>query len=186
MHITNPATEEDVVKVESWVLKGWCPTNIMLSERDRNYLCNSLSRWGISASRFTGWVSQVDQRFRVRVTVTVPTVSQPRTTMAFRSATRSAWTPPRYVALRSARPEQLAFLWHAWVYGFSDKLAYTIVIGQPGAGKTALVDVVTATTPPDQSLAVVESVSEINAPQARVRLAERFALSTDIPEIRMA
>ncbi len=70
--------------------------------------------------------------------------------------------------------------------GFSDKPAFTIVIGQSGAGKTSLVDVVTATTPPDQSLAVVESVSEINAPQARVGLAERFALSTDIPEIRMA
>jgi type IV secretory pathway ATPase VirB11/archaellum biosynthesis ATPase len=186
VHITNPAAEEDVVEAESWVLKGRYPTNIKLSERDRDYLRNSLSRRGISASRFTGWVSQVDQRFRVRVTVTVPPVSQPRTTMAFRIVSRAAWTPPRYVALRSARPEQLAFLWHAWVNGFSDKPAFIIVIGQPGTGKTTLVDVVTATTPPDQPLAVVESVSEINAPQARVRLAERFALSTDIPEIRMA
>ena len=186
VHITNPAAEEDVVEAESWVLKGRYPTNIKLSERDRDYLRNSLSRRGISASRFTGWVSQVDQRFRVRVTVTVPPISQPRTTMAFRIVSRAAWTPPRYVALRSARPEQLAFLWHAWVYGFSDKPAFIIVIGQPGTGKTTLVDVITATTPPDQPLAVVESVSEINAPQARVRLAERFALSTDIPEIRMA
>jgi type IV secretory pathway ATPase VirB11/archaellum biosynthesis ATPase len=185
-HITNPLTEEDVVEVESWVLKGRFPTNIKLSERDRDYLRNSLSRRGISASRFTGWVSQVDQRFRVRATVAVPPVSQPRTAMAFRIVSRSAWTPPRYVALRSARPEQLAFLWHTWVYGFNDKPAFIIVIGQPGTGKTTLVDVVTATTPPDQPLAVVESVSEINAPQARVRLAERFALSTDIPEIRMA
>ncbi len=185
MHITNLATEEDVVKVESWVLKGWYSTNVMLSERDREYLCNSLSRRGISASRFTGWVSQVDQRFRVRVTVTVPRSASPAP--RWRSiVTRSAWTPLRYVALRLARLEQLAFSWHAWVYGFSDKPAFTIVIGQPGAGKTTLVDVVTATTPSDQSLAVVESVSEINTPQARVRLAERFALSTDIPEIRMA
>jgi type IV secretory pathway ATPase VirB11/archaellum biosynthesis ATPase len=186
IHITNPAAEEDVVEVESWVLRGRYPTNVKLSERDRDYLRSSLSRRGISASRFTGWASQVDQRFRVRVTVTVPPVSQPRTTMAFRIVSRAALTPPRYVALRSARPEQLAFLWHSWVYGLGDKPAFIIVIGQPGTGKTTLVDVITATTPPDQPLAVVESVSEINAPQARVRLAERFALSTDIPEIRMA
>ena len=186
VHITNPAAEEDVVEVESWVFKGRYPTNVKLGERDRDYLRNSLSRRGISASRFTGWISQVDQRFRVRATVTVPPVSQPRTTMAFRIVSRAAWTPPRYVALRSARPEQLAFLWHVWINGFEGKPSFIIVIGQPGTGKTTLVDVITAATPPDQPLAVVESVSEINAPQARVRLAERFALSTDIPEIRMA
>jgi len=186
VQITSSADEEDIVEVESWIYKGRFPTNLKLSERDRDYIRSSLSRRGISASRYTGWTSQVDQRFRVRVTVAVQPISQPRTSLALRIVSRSALTPPRYVALGSARPEQLAFLWHVWVYGLDERPPVVMVIGKPGAGKTTLVDVVTATTPPDEPLAVVESVSEINAPQARVRLAERFSLSTDIPEVRMA
>jgi type IV secretory pathway ATPase VirB11/archaellum biosynthesis ATPase len=186
IHITDPQAEQDVVEVESWRFKGRYPTNLTATEQDRDYLRSSMSRRGITANKFTGWASQVDQRFRVRVTAAVPPISQPRTTMALRLVTRSPWTPPKYIALGSATPEQLGFLWHVWIEGFRGKPAFIVAIGQPGTGKTTLVDVVTATTPPDQPLAVVESVSEINAPQARVRFAERFSLSTDVPEVRMA
>jgi type IV secretory pathway ATPase VirB11/archaellum biosynthesis ATPase len=186
IHITNLQAEQDVVEVESWRFKGRYPTNLAVTEEDRNHLRSSMSRRGITANKFTGWASQVDQRFRVRVTAAVPPISQPRTTMALRLVNRYPWAPPKYIALGSATPEQLGFLWHVWTEGFRGKPAFIVAIGQPGAGKTTLVDVVTATTPPDQPLAVVESVSEINAPQAKVRFAERFSLSTDIPEVRMA
>ncbi|MEM0464959.1 MAG: ATPase, T2SS/T4P/T4SS family [Pyrobaculum sp.] len=181
LHVNAP------LSVESYKL-GSVATNIEVPEEERRrWLLKVISRWAAPVSSYMPFASQVDQRFNIRVTASTHPIS-PQTTIAFRVFGVESWTPPRYVHMGGAAPHELALLWHIWVHGMpgAGGAVPIFVIGKPGTGKTTLVDAIIATTPPNQPLAVVESVQEIKAPQARVRLVERQSFTSDIPSVRMA
>jgi len=172
-----------IVEAESYKY-GKFPTNVELDRGAKRHLVSVIGRYVAPVSAYNPYASQVDYRYRIRVTVAAPPVASDYT-MAFRLLGRATFTPPAYVAYGGATPEQMALLWDIWVRGRNGKPAPIIIIGEPGTGKTTAADVIISTTPPDKPLAVVESVQEISAPQARVRLVERHSFSVDIPEVRM-
>ncbi|MEM1568583.1 MAG: ATPase, T2SS/T4P/T4SS family [Thermofilaceae archaeon] len=165
------------VEVESYK-HGMLHTTIELTEADRQFIQERVSVRVAPLSSWNPGVSKYDRWHGIRVTAVVPDIAR-RPSFAFR-VVKTWWTPPRIVALRGATPWEVAYLGVHW-----RRNGHVLVAGEPGSGKTTLLEAVIHFTRPEDNLALVQSIPELKAPQAKYYLVERVAYGAGIRDLPM-
>ncbi len=167
----------DAVEVESYKY-GLLSTTIELSDADRQFVQERVSIRVAPLSAWNPGISKFDRWYGVRVTAVVPDIAR-RPSFAFRVVKRM-WTPPFAAAMGLAKPWELAYLGVHW-----RRNGHVLVAGEPGSGKTTLLEAVINFTKPTDNLALVQSIPELKAVQAKYYLVERVAYGAGIRDLPM-
>ena len=168
---------EDTVVVESFKY-GALNTTITLTNADREMIQDRVSIRVAPLSSWNPGISKFDRWHGVRVTAVVPDIAR-RPSFAFRVVKRW-WTPPFAVAMGLAKPWEIAYLGVHW-----RRNGHVLVAGEPGSGKTTLLEAVIHFTKTTDNLALVQSIPELKAPQAKYYLVERVAYGAGIKDLPM-
>ncbi|MEM0183506.1 MAG: ATPase, T2SS/T4P/T4SS family [Thermoproteus sp.] len=165
-----------VVVVDSYKYGNNIETNIELTPEDRRVLQERISTRVGALSNFNPFVSRYDLGHDVRVTAVAGDIT-PTPSYAFR-VMKYKWLPSTFIAVGGAEPWQLAYLCAMWNRRF-----VILAAGLPGSGKTSLINAVMACTHPHRRLAIIQSVPELDVPQAAFKVMERTSFGAGIPEI---
>ncbi len=93
---------------------------------------------------------------RVQATYTVDITSR-GPSFSIRKFTKEPWSPTKYIQMRTASPELLAYLWMLIEHEFN-----VMVIGGTGSGKTSLLNALAFFIPPQARIVSIEDTRELN------------------------
>jgi len=77
-----------------------------------------------------------------------------------RKFTKTPWTPPQLIALRTLSPEMLAYLWILIQYKMN-----ILITGGTASGKTTLLNAIAFFMPPEARVVSIEDTRELNLPR---------------------
>ncbi|MCL6089007.1 MAG: Flp pilus assembly complex ATPase component TadA [Candidatus Marsarchaeota archaeon] len=139
---------------------GWLKTNLMMSGEPQIWNYASAIARGVGRQINTqtplldAYLSSGD-----RVNATLFPITYSGNTITIRKFARKPWTITDYIKTKTINSEVAALLWLAMQYE-----ANILVAGGTGAGKTSLLNVLSAFIPPNQRVISIEQTRELTLP----------------------
>jgi len=128
------------------------------------YLASFVEKLAQRAGRYISYASPIldgtlpgGERINATYTTDITTRGP---TFSIRKFTKVPWTPVQLIAMNSASPEMLSYLWLLLEYKGS-----ILITGGTGSGKTTLLNAIAFFIPPEARVVSIEDTRELNIPR---------------------